>query len=133
MRHDLADIGPAYDRRAGWGPSGSPTTFDVDVTREHIAAGRIGSQSECPIALALREARALGTPRNEPPPLRDADVRVGGLISWNSKRRLIAVTTPDRVARWLASFDAGERVEPLSFILTCYSVADHDAGWVPKS
>lgn len=127
-----AACSPTYGRDNAWGPSGSPARFDVDVTREHIAAGKIGSMARCPIALAMRDARRLGAPRSEPPPLRDADVRVGGVISWVSKQRLLAVTTPDRVARWLADFDAGAAVSPMSFVLTCYSVADHDDGWAPK-
>lgn len=132
IRSPYDDPGPAYDRSGAWGPSGSPTTFDVDVTAAHIAAGKVGDSALCPIALALQDARTLGTKRTDEPPLRHADVRVGGLISWWRKGRLIAVTTPDRVARWLADFDAGRAVSPMSFVLSCYSVADHDDSWQPK-
>ena len=132
IRPVFDDLGPAYRRDGAWGPSGSPMTFDVDVTPVHIANGKIGDQARCPIALALREVRRLGQQRDEGPPLQHANVRVGGLISWYRKGRLIAVTTPDRVARWLADFDAGRTVTPMSFILTCYSVADQDETWTPK-
>ena len=127
-----ADPLTPYTRDAGWGPSGSPATYEVDIRQEHIDAGRIGDHRACPVALALCDARRRGAPSNEPPPLRHAGVRVGGLISWISKGRLLAVTTPDRVARWLSDYDAGAPVGPMSFSLICYSTPDHDDGWAPR-
>lgn len=109
-----------FRRDGGWGASGTPARYDVEVRPEHIRDGRIGDAARCPIALACREAQRVGQKTDEPNPMRDARVS-GGLIHWTWRGRHLAVVPPARVRDWLYRFDQGESVSPLAFTLTCYS------------
>jgi hypothetical protein len=121
-----------YDRSGVWGASGDANRYDVEVTPEHIAAGRVGDCARCPVALAVREATLVGgTRREEARPLRHADVAVGALISWTHNGRQIAVRTPARVAAWIARFDRGEPVGPMTFSFKCAGVLE--TGWAGPS
>jgi len=75
---------------------------EINVTREDIQKGRRGVCSSCPIALALR--RAFSTDK--------VDVDSFFLTIGFS-----AYMTPLIAVEFMAAFDRGEAVEPISFSL----------------
>jgi hypothetical protein len=114
-----------FDRSGVWGASGDAALYEVEVTAEMIAQGRVGDCSECPVALAVSEARRVDSHKPDDHPLRHAGVTVGALISWTTPTgRRVSVRTPARVARWIEQFDDGARVAPFTFQFRCASVLE---------
>lgn len=73
----------------------------VEVTKKHIRLGKIGTSTQCPVALALFAVKI---------PFRVA-VDVGTLDRFNN------IPCPKKVASFVCAFDAGEPVKPFFFTL----------------
>lgn len=82
----------------------------INVTKADIRNGEIGSFSSCPVGLAIRRAT------------KQKFVKVGReYISFgkNTQSNIDYKTykTPNKVARFIATFDAEDKVKPFSFTL----------------
>jgi hypothetical protein len=76
----------------------------VEVTLADIAFGKRGRCYWCPVALALR--RRTGRLWE-----------VHGVHIWRGRKPAVSVPLPKKVQRWIASYDAGQRVRPFAFEL----------------
>jgi hypothetical protein len=75
----------------------------IRVTLDDIALGLPSNCSKCPVAIAATKA---GVER--------AQINTGLLFGYVSGRHFIA-RLPERVDRWVGSFDAGYHVDPITF------------------
>lgn len=80
---------------------GVPKSLQIEVTQKDIECGKIGNGFICPIALALK--RKYGD-------ILVDDGVVGPLIY-----TIFGEYMGDRIERFVAEFDRGERVEPTNF------------------
>lgn len=93
-------------------PTAEPVrvTIRVDVTEADIRAGLRGMTDWCPIALAM--ARAFDAPRGEIGYFPYVGKSVAHLPSGRSVR------LPRAASQFVERFDAGAKVDPLSFTLS---------------
>lgn len=81
----------------------------IQVTQEHINAGKQHSSTSCPVALALKDAF----------PQEKISVGYHTVINWPRGRATIDI--PPEVTESIISFDAIKQMEPFEF--------EFDPGW----
>jgi hypothetical protein len=79
----------------------------ITVTRDDITTGKPGDTKICPVARAT--ARALKAA--------PGDISVGGfqIIHWPDPDSAVIYSLPGRAQTWIAAFDRGETVYPITF------------------